>query len=94
MVSKNAGTRREGTAVQRNPDRVEEWKLRNGESWSNVFRNKAIEGPMLNTRCHPCLKYHVRGSCYVDCKNRASHCVLKGEDTKKVSEFIRTLRGE
>ena len=95
MVSKNAGTRREGTtAVQRNPDRVEEWKLRNGESWSNVFRNKAIEGPMLNTRCHPCLKYHVRGSCYVDCKNKASHCVLKGEDTKKVSEFIRTLRGE
>ena len=86
--------KRDVPEIFRNNDRVDGWKLRQGESWYNIFRNKAIEGPMLSTKCHPCLKFHVRGSCYVDCRNRASHCVLKGEDKKKVSEFIKTLRGE
>ena len=31
--------------LQRNLHRVEEWKLRNGESWQIIFRNKAFEGP-------------------------------------------------
>ena len=80
--------------LKRNQNQVEEWKLRRGESWSNIFRNKAIEGPMLSTKCHPCLKYHVRGACYVDCKNRESHLVLKENDKKKMNDFIKSLRGE
>ena len=80
--------------LKRNQNQVEEWKLRRGESWSNIFRNKAIEGPMLSTKCHPCLKYHVRGACYVDCKNRESHVVLKENDKKKMNDFIKSLRGE
>ena len=83
-----------GAEIHKNTKRVEEWAMRKGESWHNVFRNKAIEGPMLSTKCHPCLKFHVRGSCYKDCKNKASHGVLNNDDRKKVNEFIKTLRGE
>ena len=85
---------REGAELVKNTQRVEEWKLRRGESWTTVFRNKTIEGPLLQAKCHPCLKYHVRGSCYADCRNKASHCQLRGEDKNKVNQFIKSLRGE
>ena len=78
----------------KNPNRIEEWKLRHGESWNNIFRNKTIEGPMLQAQCHPCLKFHVRGSCYADCRNRASHRELDGEDKSRTDLFIKSLRGE
>ena len=86
--------KKEDMEVHRNNERVEEWKMRKGESWNNVFCNKAIEGPMLTAKCHPCLKYHVRGSCYADCKNKASHCILHGDDKVKTANFIKSLRGE
>ena len=85
---------REMTELVRNGTRVEQWKLRHGESWNNIFRNKTIDGPLLSTQCHPCLKYHVRGSCYADCRNKTSHCVLNSDDKSKMDKFIKSLRGE
>lgn len=78
----------------KNPALVPEWKMRNNESWNTVFRNKTIQGPMLTMNCHPCLKYHVRGSCFNDCRNIASHCTLSGDDKGRVTKFIKSLRGE
>ena len=92
--AKSGDGRREGPELVKNNNRIEAWKLRRGESWTHIFRNKIFEGPMLGTKCHPCLKYHVRGACYADCKNRDSHCQLKGDDKTKVDAFIKSLRGE
>ena len=85
---------RDKVSVVRNNEMDSNWKLRRQETWNNVFRNKTIEGPMLSMQCHPCLKYHVRGTCFEDCKNKSSHCVLKGDDRSKINTFIKSLRGE
>ena len=92
--AKDRSSERGAVELVRNSNRVEQWKLRHGESWNNVFRNKTIDGPLLSTQCHPCLKFHVRGSCYADCRNKASHCNLNSEDKTKVDQFIKSLRGE
>ena len=78
----------------RNDCVVQEWKIRPSETWANIFRNKTINGPMLSMKCHPCLKFHVRGVCYADCRNKDSHCTLVGEDKARVTQFIKPLRGE
>ena len=78
----------------RNNDPVEEWKLRGSESWATVFRNKTTGGPMLTKNCKPCLKYQVKGVCYTDCMQKASHCVLVDNDKKATDDYIKQLRGE
>jgi hypothetical protein len=80
--------------ARRNLDIEEEWKIRPTETWDTVFKNKVKEAPFLSIGCKPCLKYQVKGICYTDCINQASHCKLHGEDKVKVSNFIKGLRGE
>ena len=77
-----------------NPSIIPEWKLRHSESWMTVFREKTSDGPLLSMHCKPCLKYHVKGICYDDCKNKKSHCALVGDDKVKTDDFIKSLRGE
>ena len=77
-----------------NPSCNESWKIRQNEQWETVFRHKSVDGPLLSMNCHPCLKYHCKGWCFSDCKNKASHINLKNEDKAKTSAFIKSLRGE
>ena len=86
--------KRNNPVMMVNPAVVNDWKLRPSESWNTVFREKTVEGPSLSMLCKPCLKYHVKGLCYDDCKHKASHCALVGEDKKKTDDFIKSLRGE
>ena len=86
--------KRERATSVRNSENVQEWRLRPNETWNTVFRNQTFNGPKLSMNCHPCLKYHVRGACFSDCKNRGSHCTLVGLDKENVSKFIKSLRGE
>ena len=73
----------------RNKDLNSEWKLRPGETWRSVFRKKS-----LSMNCNACLKYHVKGLCYSDCRFKDSHCSLVDDDMKKVDNFVKSLRGE
>ena len=77
-----------------NQNQVEEWKLREGEDYSAVFRHKVKSGPKLSMGCHGCHKFHNKGWCYSDCDNAASHCVLIGDDAAKFDARIKALRGE
>ena len=78
----------------RNKDLNSEWKLRPGETWRTVFRKKSGESPKLSMNCNACLKYHVKGFCYSDCRFKDSHCSLVDDDMKKVENFVKSLRGE
>ncbi len=69
----------------------EGWKLQEDESWHN-WRHKVGNAPQLSCNSKPCLKYHVKGTCFEDCTNKASHKKLTGEDHKKTDEFIRKVR--
>ena len=83
-----------GEAV-RNTNQNAAWKLRSNERWDNIFRLKTLDGPTLSFGCKPCLKYHVKGICYKDCRQVASHCTLTNEaDISKMSQFVKSLRGE
>ena len=88
--------KRENVAeTERNLDLVQDWKLRSEESYETVFRNKTVEGPMLSLSSKPCLKYHVNGICYSDCKYKRSHQKISmKDDIDKTSKFIKSLRGE
>ena len=77
-----------------NPSIVDKWKIRQNEQWETVFRHKSVNGPVLSTGCHPCLKYQCKGWCFKDCANRASHIQLKNDDKDKTGAFITRLRGE
>jgi hypothetical protein len=72
-----------------NPD----WKLRQSESW-DIFMNKTHDGPFLSMGCRACLKFHVKGICYTDCRHKDSHAELNDEDSKKFSNHLKMLRGE
>ena len=70
----------------------DEWKLQENESW-NQWKHKVTQAPTLpNCRVKPCLKFHVRGMCFEDCTNRASHTRLVGDEFKITDEFIRRTR--
>ena len=69
------------------------WMLQADENW-NSFSHKTIEGPTLSIGCRPCLKYHVRGICYTDCKHKKSHRVLNKDDSKLTTNFLKQLRIE
>jgi hypothetical protein len=77
-----------------NKNQVEEWKLRDGEDYTTVFRHKVKGFPKLSMGCHGCHKYHNKGWCYSDCDNAASHCVLVGDDETKFDARVKALRGE
>ena len=70
-----------------------EWRLKNNESWQ-AWRHKVANAPSLSCNAKPCLKYHIKGSCFEDCTNRMSHRILKGEDYRKTDEFIKKMRQE
>ena len=70
-----------------------EWQLKSNESWQN-WRHKVGTAPTLSCNAKPCLKFHVKGSCFEDCTNRTSHRKLTGEDHQKTNDFINKIRRE
>ena len=77
--------------VVRNEDIHNEWRLSDGESWQQ-WRHKVGQAPTLQCNAKPCLKYHIKGSCFEDCTNKASHMKLVGEDHRITDDFIRRTR--
>ena len=77
-----------------NHNQVQEWKLREGEDYTTVFRHKVKGSPRLSMGCHGCHKFHNKGFCYMDCDNAASHCVLVGDDYDKFDARVKALCGE
>ena len=56
--------------------------------------NKPNEFPDLSVGCKPCLKYHVKGLCYSECRYQSSHSVLETYDIMKTGKRIEQLRGK
>ena len=77
-----------------NDKMVAEWKLRAGESYETVFKDKVKNGPILSMGCRGCHKFHNKGWCYPNCKNSASHTDLMGVDSNKFGSYYQVWRGE
>ena len=78
----------------RNPNQIEEWKVRNNENWDTIFRSKSRGGPTLSIGGKPCLKYHAKGFCFEDCTFLSTHKKLNEADAKATADYIKELRGE
>ena len=78
----------------RNNNVPSDWKLRQGESWDTVFKDKTLRGPDLSCGAKFCLKYWVKGLCFSDCRQKCSHNPLNEEDSAKGDAYIKELRGE
>lgn len=77
-----------------NKNKVDDWKLRSGESWNDTFKDKSKTGPILSVGSKGCLKYHCKLKCFTDCPFKKSHCTLTGDDKTKLDGHIKECRGE
>ena len=58
----------------KNNNQVEDFKPAEGESWRGTFANKLVaERPAWSGKCKMCPRWHIKGDCFSDCKNKASH---------------------
>ena len=80
--------------AERNMKLSPELKLCQSESWDAIFMNKTNDSPFLSTGCRACLKFHVKGICYTDCRHKNSHKELNEEDSIKLSNHVKMLQGE
>ena len=80
--------------VDRNSTLLNEWKIKPSESWDDIFMNKTSISSILSMGCRACLKFHVKWMCYIDCRHKAAHTVLQGDDKVKLDNYIKVLRGE
>ena len=80
--------------VERKNSVLKDWKLHNFEKRETVFMNKTNEGPYLSVGCKPCLKYHVKGLYYSDCRHQSSHRVPENDYILKTGKHINQLRGK
>ena len=78
----------------RNNNPVSKWKIRDNEDYAEVFKGKVLGGPILSMGVPGCHKFHNKGFCFPDCTQKASHCVLAGDDFKKFDARVKALRGE
>ena len=81
----------QNVSIVKNGNMNEDWKMRENEKWNQTFRHKSKDAPILNTNCRACLKFHVKGYCFENCKFKGLHIDLTGEDFEKTDEYIRSL---
>ena len=79
-----------------NNSRVSDWKLKLEERFDILFggHNNKMKAPRLSCGSVPCLKYHVKGYCWNDCRDKKSHRILEGNNKQKMDKFVKELRGK
>ena len=73
-----------------NPSQVEDWKIRQGESYETVFRDKVLNGPSLSMGVKGGDKFHNKECCYSICSNATSHVHLVGDDEVKFGNYVKS----
>ncbi len=92
LHNKNGKKAKQENVMIRNENIDQEWKLKESENWNLTFRHKSKDAPTLSNGCKACLKYHVKGFCFEDCKFKGSHHQLTGDDQTKTNNYIKSLR--
>ena len=90
----NVKKQKQTNNMVRNEQPKADWKLKQEENWNLLVRHKSKDTPVLANGSKACLKYHVKGFCFDDCKFRGSHCQLAGLDEEKTDEYIESLRNQ
>ena len=79
----------------RNDDQIEEFKIREGETWRNDFCGKCVNfRPIWKgmDKVKMCPRWHSKGDCFDDCNNKASHVPSNEVPDREKSEYKRYLK--
>ena len=79
-----------------NNDQVAEFKMKPEEDWRNNFRNVCMhDRPSWGQNGKMCTRWHIRGDCFKDCKNKASHVgkdKIPNDKKEGMKKYIKTVR--
>ena len=79
-----------------NNDQVAEFKMKPEEDWRNNFRNVCMhDRPSWDQNGKMCTRWHIRGDCFKDCKNKASHVgkdKIPNDKKEGMQKYIQTVR--
>ena len=90
----NTNSSSSGTQMIINDHMENDLKKKPSENWNKIFKNNIRKGPTISVDTHACLKFHVKGICYEDCRFKSSHIKLTGDDLLKTKDFVKKLRDE
>jgi hypothetical protein len=78
-----------------NTQQCAEFKLKEDESWTQFAGMCLINGEKLN-KAIMCTRWHARGFCFNDCKNKASHMAcseILAEAKQAHLKWMKMVRG-
>ena len=86
----------DGTQKLNNPSMIDEWKLKANEDYSKFAGQHFELKPKIEER-YCCARWHIRGYCFENCKNKVTH--IPSQELNQASKtqfavYVRTCRGE
>ena len=73
---------------------VEQWKLRSGENYDTMFKDKVRKITILSMGYKGCYEYHNKGWYFSDCSNKEFHHKLPKKYSRKFGVYRKECRGE
>ena len=78
-----------------NDDQIEEFKLKDGESWRNDFCGKCVDfRPTWKgmEKVKMCPRWHTKGDCFEDCRHKESHVGSSEVNDREKTEYKKYLK--
>ena len=79
-----------------NDDQAAEFKIKPKEDWRDKFRNTLMgDRPFWGQNERMCTSRNIRGDCFKDCTNRASHVgkdKIPGKKKAGMKNYIKKVR--
>jgi hypothetical protein len=96
MGDRNEKRKRENENHVTNDDQVAEFKMKPEEDWRDKFRSALMgDRPFWGQNGRMCTRWHIRGDCFKDCNNKASHVgkdKIPGEKKVAMKNYIKKVR--
>ena len=94
--NKDHASSQDNRAVK-NESQIEDIKLRPGKSWKDFCGAHVAHCPKWNDKVAMCARYHIKGDCFQDCKNAASHVPkehIPADNETGMRQYVQKVRGE
>ena len=78
-----------------NPNQNPRWKLRSGEDYNTVFKNKHCDKRPIMNGVRMCPRWHIRGICFSGCNLAQTHVTSTSDPiTSEMNAFCKLCRNE
>ncbi len=79
----------DGERITKNPTPISEFLLKDCENWKEHFAGKCSKDcPKWDDTTIMCTRWHIRGECFDDCNNKASHVGASAVPQAKKVKFL------